>query len=312
MLNSGCKSAAPLFRIPERRHPPDQRRPQNAFTLVELLVVIGIITLLIAILLPAGLSARERARRISCSSNLRQIGQAMKLYAIDNKGQYPRTMMEEGASVIWAFHFEPDIDPFDKTINVNRLTNDITAAYFLLLRYRYLVPLMFICPSSDQVPEESEGITRRGNFARSPVDITNDLRIQHGKTLSYSFASPYTTPGDVNPGSGMPGWRLSPKSRGDLPVGADRNDGEDDWAAKKMNAPRDLIRKMNSRNHKSEGQNVLHNDGSVRWAETPFVGINSNHIYHQENGQPGFRSHGTRDKDDTNLRPRFPPRNYRG
>jgi len=64
-------------------------RRQSAFTLVELLVVIGIIALLISILLPTLSSVRRQAATLQCSSNMKQIATAMMMYVQDNKGKLP-------------------------------------------------------------------------------------------------------------------------------------------------------------------------------------------------------------------------------
>jgi prepilin-type N-terminal cleavage/methylation domain-containing protein len=74
---------------PHMRHKSERYGRRGGFTLVELLVVIGIIALLISILLPVLGRARDQANRVACLSNIRQIGMGFRMYAGDNKDWCP-------------------------------------------------------------------------------------------------------------------------------------------------------------------------------------------------------------------------------
>lgn len=89
----------------------------HAFTLVELLVVIGIIAVMMSILLPALSKSRQAAQRVVCGSNLRQIGVALQNYVTDSRGHLP-TVVEP----IWfpgAITLNTDftVDPFETLPN---------------------------------------------------------------------------------------------------------------------------------------------------------------------------------------------------
>lgn len=109
----------------------------RGFTLVELLVVIGIIAVLISILLPALGQTRESANRIKCSSNLRQAGQAFQLFANEHDGWFPSNMLNvtRSASAItgWA-------DPWWASYM------DAGDYQYMVERYK-LKPEIFTCPS---------------------------------------------------------------------------------------------------------------------------------------------------------------------
>jgi prepilin-type processing-associated H-X9-DG protein/prepilin-type N-terminal cleavage/methylation domain-containing protein len=84
---------------------------RRAFTLVELLVVIGIISILVALLLPALNRAREHANRIKCAANLRSIGQAMAFY-VQEYAHYPGSHLIAGGPAYEAAVWPPRILPY--------------------------------------------------------------------------------------------------------------------------------------------------------------------------------------------------------
>lgn len=80
-----------------------RRHADRAFTLIELLAVIGALSLLIALLLPAVQSAREAARRAQCANNLHQIGLGLHSY-MTNQGCFPPNVLGYGDDIPWNFY----------------------------------------------------------------------------------------------------------------------------------------------------------------------------------------------------------------
>jgi prepilin-type N-terminal cleavage/methylation domain-containing protein/prepilin-type processing-associated H-X9-DG protein len=243
-----------------------------AFTLIEILVVIGIIGVLLAILLPAIEHARHQAYKDKCASNLRQIGQAMTIYATENRGSFARVRYVPGQPPVYGTGAAA-ADPLAAT-GVVVAPNDVTGAAFLLLLRQRMPADIFVCPYNDETSFEvdaqatlaAQGGTPRSNFT------------DYAKNLAYSFANPYPSAAAV-----AAGYPLKFPVGGDFPLAADLNPGVhppiSDVLSVMPGVSSSAMEKGLSRNHERDGQNVLFGDGHVAWHTDPFFGPSKDNAY---------------------------------
>jgi prepilin-type N-terminal cleavage/methylation domain-containing protein/prepilin-type processing-associated H-X9-DG protein len=129
--------AARPQRTPRRLTPSP--RPAG-FTLVELLVVIGIIAVLIGILLPALNKARQQAASVKCASNMRTIGLAMTMYVNENKGFLPNpnndSAVEGWPEALWFAKLQPYLFRLKST----------SVAADVLKNYEMAYTGVYLCP----------------------------------------------------------------------------------------------------------------------------------------------------------------------
>lgn len=241
------RNAFSLVELPFDRLMTIRKCKGNAFSLVELLVVVAIIALLISIMLPSLGRAQEKARQTMCMANVKGINQGWEMFKAANKSKHP---ILPGINQLTA-HFDDALKMSD-TCDATNLGTGAQQNLCLLVKIGAVPWEMFLCPSG-----ETEAAERGSGRTYGMGETDGGANVSY---CDYAIQIPYV-------GSGS-GWTYYPYEKsycpltkhmdGGIAILADRGDNR--------GSNYNLLYKW-SRNHPDDGESVLYVDGHVTFSK---------------------------------------------
>jgi len=259
------------------------------------------------ILMPALARVRMIAYRMVCGSNLSGIGKALILYAGDAQESYPMPGWQS-QPVVYAMKAQElgewdgkNGDPLSTVFNGPPSSGGaatIGSLFYMLVKYQDVSPKQFVCKG-----DSGAQIFKLSSYSTTVTDLTKvyDFGNKPGLNCSYAYHFPFARGNTSNIITGFP---ISVSSAPGSPVAGDKNPGLDKNASTYIKGgdnggtvigqtdtspcktwtnnncqyvDKDFL--YNAYPHQREGQNILYNDGHVKFEGTANVGINNDNVY---------------------------------
>ncbi len=235
----------------------------SAFTLVDLLVVVGVCVFAILIVGCSVFGASELERRTACATHMASIYQGFNAYSVSYQNMFPfvGTPPKPDAKGGHAIGFKEGDRATGKGAT---LEDNVTANLWAIVNQGIAKPEIFICPGSSETPDTIQ-----------TASVQNSHDFASPKNLSYSVQDMYDPVTTVS-------WNASAGS--DWVYMADDNDNDSNATPARHSLIkgaqiREVEQVENSTHHGGQGQNVMYGDGHVQFAGDPFQGPANDNIY---------------------------------